>query len=41
MYLRPRFSAAHVSFVDPVAAEKFFDFAQANEIYIQGKRVSE
>ncbi|KAJ9607792.1 hypothetical protein H2200_007871 [Cladophialophora chaetospira] len=39
MYLRKRYSAAHVSFVDPVAAEKFFEFAQTNEIYIQGKKV--
>ncbi len=40
MFLRKRQSAAHVSFVDPIAAEKFLEFAQTNDIYIQGKKVS-
>ena len=41
MYIRFRDASAHVSFVDPVAAEKFLEYAQANDIYIQGKKVRE
>jgi hypothetical protein len=39
MYLSKRKCSAHVSFVDPIAAESFLGYAQTNEIYIQGKRV--
>ncbi|KIW66349.1 hypothetical protein PV04_05685 [Phialophora macrospora] len=40
MYLSKRSCSAHVSFVDPIAAECFLEYAQTNEIYIQGKKVA-
>lgn len=40
MYLRCRNNSAHVSFVDPVAAEQFLLYAQQTDIHIKGKKVS-
>ncbi|EXJ58054.1 hypothetical protein A1O7_05477 [Cladophialophora yegresii CBS 114405] len=40
MHLSKRHDSAHVSFVDPIAAESFLEYVQTNEIYIQGKKVT-
>ena len=39
VFLRPRDRTAHVSFVDPIAAEKFIIHSKRSDIYIKGKRV--
>lgn len=39
VFLRPRNRTAHVSFVDPIAAEKFIIHSKRSDIYIKGKRV--
>ncbi|KAL2044630.1 hypothetical protein ABVK25_012300 [Lepraria finkii] len=39
MYLRPRDRTAHVTFVDPIAAQKFIIYSKRSDIYIKGKRV--
>ena len=39
MYLRPAQHTAHVSFVDPLAAEKFIMHYKRNDIYFKGKRI--
>ncbi|KIW91859.1 uncharacterized protein Z519_07829 [Cladophialophora bantiana CBS 173.52] len=40
MHIRYRNCSAHVSFVDPAAAHSFLRYAQTNDIYIQGKKVT-
>lgn len=40
MYLREKEGYAHVSFVEPAAAEGFLLFAERNGVYIRGKKVS-
>ncbi|KIV84800.1 hypothetical protein PV11_00557 [Exophiala sideris] len=40
MYLRERDGYAHVSFVEPAAAEAFFLFAERNGAYIRGKKIA-
>ncbi|ETI27460.1 hypothetical protein G647_09650 [Cladophialophora carrionii CBS 160.54] len=40
MYLSKRHCSAHVSFVDPISAESFLEYAQTNEIDIQGKKLT-
>lgn len=39
MHIRPRDGAALVSFVEPMAAEKFVMHCRRNEIYLKGKRL--
>ena len=39
MYLRPQRASAYASFVDPASAERFFEYAKANEVHVLGKKV--
>ncbi|OAL39363.1 hypothetical protein AYO20_01233 [Fonsecaea nubica] len=39
MYLRRQDCSAHVSFVDPKAADNFYHYARTNDIYVAGDRV--
>ena len=40
VYLRPHEREAHVSFVDPHAAEKFLIYSKRQDLYVRSKRVS-
>jgi len=40
VFLRPRDRTAHVTFVQPTAAERFLIHSQRNDLYIKGKRVT-
>jgi hypothetical protein len=40
LYIREHEHTAHVSFVDPMAAEAFLLYAKRTDLYIRGKRVS-
>ncbi|KAI1627760.1 hypothetical protein EDD37DRAFT_274729 [Exophiala viscosa] len=39
LYLRERDGYAHISFVEPAAAERFLLFAERNGVYIRGKKI--